>query len=114
MERMIAFCGLDCAQCPAFIATKADDLAAKERLLEEWRVQFNRPEMDMSAVTCDGCTSADRHSRYCGICEVRACALPRGIANCAACAEYSCATLDAFIGSIPQARANLEEMRHPA
>jgi len=30
MEIMIAYCGLDCAGCEAFIATQADDLAAKK------------------------------------------------------------------------------------
>lgn len=111
MERMIAYCGLDCAKCPAYAATQANDLAAKERVLAKWRVEYNAPEMDLSAVTCDGCTSNGRHGGYCGQCPVRACGVERAVANCARCSDYSCEKLDAFLGMIPDARAALEEIR---
>lgn len=70
--------------------------------------QTNRlPDMDLTAVTCDGCTSQGRHGGYCDFCQVRTC----GVDNCARCPEYSCAKLDEFVGAIPQARATLEEIR---
>ena len=31
MNRMIAFCGLDCEKCDAYIATKNDDQALREK-----------------------------------------------------------------------------------
>ena len=32
METMIAYCGLTCTSCEAYVATQANDLAALERL----------------------------------------------------------------------------------
>ena len=40
MERMIAVCGLDCAKCEAYLATQANDEAAKERVAAKWRAQY--------------------------------------------------------------------------
>ncbi|MCX6027799.1 MAG: DUF3795 domain-containing protein [Chloroflexi bacterium] len=47
MDRIVAYCGLVCSECPAYIATQADDLAMKERVVAQWRVQFNAPDMDI-------------------------------------------------------------------
>ena len=113
MERLVAFCGLFCNECPAYIATQADDQEAKDRLLAEWRVAFNTPDMPLDAVTCDGCaTASGRRGGYCHDCAVRACGVAHGVANCAHCTDYStCETLNQFVAGIPQARAVLEEIR---
>ena len=112
MAAMIAFCGLDCAGCEAYIATQANDEDAKLKLLEKWRVEFGAPDMPLSAVTCDGCTSTGRLGGYCQECAVRACAVAKGVENCAHCADYeTCETLQGFIVNIPSAKANLEAIR---
>ncbi len=110
MTQLFAFCGLDCAGCPAYIATQADDQAAKEQVLAQWRTQFG-PDMGMEAVTCDGCTGSGRHGGYCGACPVRACGVERGVANCAHCPDYGCEKLEAFLQMAPPARENLEAIR---
>jgi hypothetical protein len=111
-EKMIAFCGLECAGCEAYLATQADDLPAREALLEKWRVAFDAPGMTLANVTCDGCTSAGRLGGYCADCPVRACAVGRGLAHCARCDDYeTCETLQGFIADIPEARANLAALR---
>jgi hypothetical protein len=113
MNRLIAFCGLDCSGCDAYLATQAQDVAAQARVLEHWRIEYGNPGMTLADVTCDGCTSADgRHGGYCGACPVRACGEARGVVNCAHCDEYeTCPTLNNFIANIPPARANLEQIR---
>jgi len=112
MEKLIAFCGLDCAGCEAYQATQANDEAAKVALLEKWRVEFDSPDMPMEAVTCDGCISAGRLGGYCAFCEVRSCGSAKGLSNCAYCSEYeTCETLLGFIGNIPEAKANLAAIR---
>lgn len=108
---MIAHCGLDCSVCPAYVATQANDHAAKEQLLARWRVDFNSPEMPMEAVTCDGCTSAGRHGGYCGSCPIRACALERNLATCAHCAEYGCGKMAFIASASAQAKSTLEAIR---
>ena len=111
MEGMIAYCGLDCAVCPAYVATQAGDLDAQEELLAKWRVEFNSPEMDFSAVVCDGCASAGRHGGYCAFCELRACAIERGLANCAHCPDYDCAKMRTITGVSAQAAQALAAIR---
>ncbi len=39
MEKIIAYCGIDCAGCEACIATQANDYQAKLALLEKWWVE---------------------------------------------------------------------------
>jgi hypothetical protein len=97
--------------CPAYTATQANDLDAKQRLLEQWRVEYNSPEMDLSAVTCDGCISKARLGGYCGACPVRACGVERGVLNCAYCPDYGCEKLEGFFTAAPQVRSQLEALR---
>jgi hypothetical protein len=112
MDRIVAYCGLVCSECPAYIATQADDLAAKERVAAQWRAEFNAPDVDVAAVTCDGCVATTgRLGSYCYICEIRACGVGRGVANCAYCPDFGCEKLVGFWGNAPQARATLEEIR---
>lgn len=111
MSAMIAFCGLDCSQCEAYIVTQANDEAGKQKLLEKWRVEYASPEMQISAVTCDGCHATLRLGGYCALCEIRKCALSRGVETCAACPEYACQVLEQLLANVPQARANLEALR---
>lgn len=111
MSTLIAYCGLDCAQCPAFIATQANDQAAQEKLVAQWRVEFNAPDMPLVAVICDGCASAGRHGGYCGECPIRACAVERGLENCAHCADFGCSKLQAIVSQNGQALRTLEAIR---
>jgi hypothetical protein len=41
METMIACCGLECLQCPAFPAGRDDDDGLRVQTAREWSVQFN-------------------------------------------------------------------------
>ncbi len=112
MDKLIAYCGLDCTQCPGYIATQANDMAALEKVAAEWREAFKAPDITVKDVLCDGCTSTTgRLSGYCGQCEVRACAVGRAVENCAHCDDYGCAKLQAFWSLGPQAKAGLDEIR---
>ena len=112
MTRIIAHCGLVCTDCPAFIATQAEDAAALERVAAQWREEYNAPEITVESVICGGCVTHDE--RKCGHwheCEIRACAGARGIANCAHCDEYVCEKLESFFGFVPDAREVLDGVR---
>ena len=110
MSNLIAFCGLDCAQCEAYQSTQANDLAWQERLVEKWRVEFKAPEMSLKDVSCDGCRGP-RLGGYCASCPVRACATSRGMQTCADCPDYACAELEKFFTLAPNAREHLELLR---
>ena len=113
MERMIAVCGLDCLQCEARLATQANDEAAKERVAKKWREEYHSPGINAEYVTCDGCRAFDaRLGGHCLECEIRACGVERGVANCAHCSEFdSCAKLASFLKMVPFVRPTLEEIR---
>jgi hypothetical protein len=42
---MIAYCGLDCEKCEAFIATKNNDNHLRAKVSEEWAKLYNAPIM---------------------------------------------------------------------
>jgi len=111
MNKMIAYCGLVCTDCPAYIATQADDQAALEKVAAQWREEFNAPDITVEWVICDGCWIGERKCGHCFECEIRACAVERGIVNCAHCAEYACDKLKGFFGFAPEAQAVLDEIR---
>ena len=55
MDNMIAYCGLVCSDCQAYVATQANDPAALERVAAEWREAV----MEGSAAREDGaCVAA--------------------------------------------------------
>lgn len=94
MDTMIAYCGINCTACDAYLATQANDRAAQGALLEKWRVEYDAPEMTLAAVTCDGCTSTGRLGGYCNECPMHACGAEKDVQNCASCDDYEdCATL---------------------
>ncbi len=113
MKPMIAMCGLDCSECKGYLATQANDEAEKERIAAEWRQAFNAPDITAASVTCDGCLAFDgRQGGYCSQCEIRACGVSRGYANCAHCPEFdTCTKLSTFLTQAPPARATLESIR---
>lgn len=41
MERMVAFCGLVCTKCSAFIATQSNDEEALKQVAAQWSEEFN-------------------------------------------------------------------------
>jgi hypothetical protein len=112
VDKIIAYCGLVCIDCPAYIATQADDQAALEKVAAQWREAFNAPDITADSIICDGCLGdAGRKCGHCADCEIRACGVERGVANCAHCADYACAKLEGFFGFVPDARVVLDQIR---
>lgn len=112
MSEMIAYCGLNCAACEAYLATKANDQAELEKIAAKWRTEYNSPDITVAEVNCMGCSSeSGPWCGHCGECTMRACAQKRGYATCAECAEYPCEDLNGFLELVPPARANLERLR---
>jgi hypothetical protein len=104
---IIAYCGLKCDECPAYIATQANDTDTLKKLAFEWYGL----EDNTSNCICDGCSTSGRKNIHCGDCAVRTCALARQVINCAYCPEYGCTKLVNLFQHIPLARENLERIR---
>ena len=108
---MIAKCGLICGDCPAYIATQRNDDALRAATAAKWSAMY-KAEIKTADINCDGCSSeSPRLFNYCLVCEIRGCALAKNVATCAACPDYSCQRLEAFLAQAPEARKVLEELR---
>ena len=111
MEQMIACCGLDCLQCPAYIATQADDDEKRRETAAMWSKIF-KVDISIDKINCDGCTATDgRQFLHCTVCEIRACALGKGLANCGHCDDFACFRLDEIFNVVPATKETLEKIR---
>jgi len=109
---MIAYCGLDCAECDALIATSRNDNAMRARIAEQWSKEYSA-EIAPENVNCTGCRAEGVKLYYCEHkCEIRKCALPRKVSTCADCPEYACETLNGFFKMAPAAKETLESLRN--
>lgn len=109
----VGVCGLLCSACEAFLATEADDSAEIEAIAERWSATYGRA-VSADAVWCTGCVGPD--PRKCGHteeCEIRACALERGLESCADCYHFACDRLETFLVATEEmgTRERLEGMR---
>ncbi len=106
--KMIAFCGLDCAVCPARTAYLKDDNELRAKTAGEWSRLYGA-DIPPESVNCTGCTGDGLKFHHCEhACEIRKCALPRGVSNCGECPDYPCAVIGGFLEMVPEARQNLE------
>lgn len=88
---MLAYCGIHCDQCLAYRGIVKTDPA----LLEEAARTYQQGAFTAEEWVCLGCLPADQAflARSCAGCRVRACAVEKGVQNCAACAGFEGCTL---------------------
>ena len=110
MEKMTACCGLVCTRCPTFLATQADDDAARAETVALYEKKFGfklKPE----DINCDGCLSVGgKLISYCKACEIRKCCLEKKITTCAKCEEQPCDKLKRFRDFSPDAKAGFDAL----
>ena len=107
-NRLVAYCGLDCGKCDAFIATKNDDRALREKTAKLWAEMNNAP-ITPEMINCEGCRADGAKTPYCeSLCAIRQCALSRKVETCGACAELeACEKVGRIVGTNETARRNL-------
>ncbi len=109
---MMAYCGLDCDQCDAFIATRNNDDALRAKVAHEWATLYNAP-IKPEHINCTGCRSDGVKTYYCEqLCKVRQCAMERKLEHCAACQDFICDKLNEILAFAPQLKKRLEELRN--
>ena len=106
-EQMLSFCGIDCAACPAYLATQANDIEKLTTLAGQWF----EGATDYTIMLCDGCKGAGHTMKWCAECSIRACAIERELENCAYCDEYGCQKLLKVFEMSAEPRKNLEQIR---
>jgi len=111
MEKMIAFCGIVCTECPAFLATKNDDDNERKKIAEMWSEQYNS-DIKPEDINCEGCLSdGEKVFNYCRVCEIRKCGQEKSVQNCAYCVEYVCEKLDKFFNIAPDCKTTLDAIK---
>ncbi|MFX1483734.1 MAG: DUF3795 domain-containing protein [Promethearchaeota archaeon] len=110
-ENMLAYCGIDCENCPAHLAWKKDDNNLREKQAKEW----GSPDYPLTAadIDCTGCKSGvEPRFKFCGSCSVRSCASARGVKTCAHCDDYGCDVLEGWLAQAgDDLRQKLDNMR---
>ncbi len=111
MDKMIAYCGLICTECPAFIASLKDNSGERKKVAELWSKEFNC-EIKPEDIDCDGCLEeSGRLFSHCKVCEIRKCGREKEVKNCAYCQDYACEKLNNFFGMAPEAKIALSEIK---
>jgi len=116
----LAHCGLNCEQCPVFIATADNNDDLREETAKEWSKLYGaylsatlggdrlKPE-DMN---CTGCRSEGERFVGCINCPIRRCCREKGFVTCASCNRYEvCDMLNGFFSVHEEAKNNLERLR---
>lgn len=112
MTELIAYCGLNCADCGAYQATISNDENLREEVAKKWAAEYNAPNLTSKDIYCTGCTTAaGPWFSHCQECTYRLCAKEKGVETCAACADFPCPDIEGFLNRIPVARQNLEKLR---
>lgn len=109
MSKQIAYCGINCSKCPAYIATQNNNRKKLGNLANEWSTE--RMKFQAEDLLCDGCHSSNRIFVWCKSCDIRKCAIEQGLKNCAYCSGYPCAKLDLCHEQEPEAKENLDRIK---
>jgi len=114
MADMIAYCGINCAECPAYVATVADDQEALAKLVKEWAADAPPEVAKPENLRCSGCRegSGKYLCFFCAECAIRVCAMERKLASCAYCADLDdCEKVENAWKMSPDAKTRIEALR---
>lgn len=110
---MIACCGLDCEKCDAYIATKNNDQALREKTAKLWS-ELNNTTIMPEHINCEGCRVDGKKTVFCeSLCGIRQCAIKKGVSTCGDCPNMECCPiLGVVIANNPDALRNLKHVLH--
>jgi hypothetical protein len=110
-KKQIAYCGIICSDCGAYIATMKNDDKLRQAQAGKWAKQYNIPIMKVTDINCTGCDSKGVRMGHCAVCQIRTCAVEKGLENCGYCLTYPCAQLEFVIKHYPAARERLDNIK---
>ena len=106
-NKHIAYCGLDCMKCGAYIAKRENNDELRRETAELWNRELHlglKPE----DINCDGCLTEIIGNMECPI---RKCARKKGVINCAYCEDYICGELDKYFRTAPWCKEMLDSIK---
>ena len=109
MNKMIAYCGLDCEKCDAYLATINDDQELRKKTAKLWAKLNNAPILP-EHINCQGCrVDGIKTVFFNSMCGIRQCALKKGVDTCADCSNLeNCPTVSEILKNNPSALNNLK------
>ena len=114
MEENLAYCGLICEKCPIYLATREPDEGKKYKMrveiAQEIKKHYGQDTEPEDVGDCDGCKT-EGGRLFCTDCQIRICAVEKGIANCAYCRDYPCEALEKLFTTDLEARQRLDKIR---
>ena len=110
MNKMIGYCGLDCEQCDAYLATINDDQALREKTAKLWSELNNAPILP-EHINCEGCRVGGVKTFFCtNLCSIRQCAQKKSMSTCGGCPDLErCQKIEMIISNNPAALKNLKD-----
>lgn len=111
MRKMIAYCGLDCEKCDAYLATLHDDQALREKTAALW-TRLNGVPITPEMINCQGCRADGVKTVFCdSLCAIRQCAMKKGVTTCGGCPELEiCPTVGTIHSNNAEALENLKRL----
>lgn len=109
MKKLIAYCGLDCEKCDAYLATVHNDSALREKTAKLWS-ELNHVSILPEDIHCEGCRNNGVKTVFCDkLCDIRQCALKKSVTTCGDCDEWEkCTKVGKIIKNNPAAFKNLK------
>lgn len=110
MDKMIAYCGLDCRKCDAYKATVNNDDELRTKTAELW-TKLNGVKITKEMINCFGCRGDGAKTPFCDkLCRIKKCASGKHYETCADCKnKEKCETLSMITGNNEEARNNLKK-----
>lgn len=108
-NKSIAYCGLNCEKCEAYIATKNNDNDLRIKVAEKWS-KLNGIEILPEQINCEGCRMDGVKTVFCDrLCEIRQCGLKSGLSHCGKCSKLlNCEKNKMIIDNNDEALNNLK------
>lgn len=95
-QDFLAPCGLYCGVCGVYYATRDENPAFLEKLLNVYQSKIPGIEhLTADGLRCKGCLS-DTVSFFCRTCNIKSCTREKGIAGCHECDDFPCQHIDNF------------------
>lgn len=104
----LAYCGLDCSTCEAFVATQENSDVKRKQVAEKWSKMFGA-NIEAEEINCNGCHS-DLLFSHCKVCDIRKCGQERKLNNCGECSDFGCDKLKEMHEYDPMAKKRLERI----
>lgn len=110
MNKKIAYCGLNCQTCDAYLATIQNDQKLKEATAKKW-ARLNQDPILPEHIHCEDCRMPGAKTIFCEtMCEIRKCAIKKEVSTCGHCSNLETyRTIESILKHNPSIINNLKQ-----